>query len=212
MEVLQLCGLRPEYASGRHYKDPNSDSVKFRISNPTTLAGGVENIQAWTDAVGLVAYIWNESQSASKNRIVKALNLDGFGPVKSKTGTPLPAAKSSAITKADDGYSEHASSLEPVSLSERLLDVFAASKNLSVESLKACGVAQFRWKQFRDGNLTQTVFGIPVYQSPKLDIVNWTIYAATGGLLSVRGTNKNGDWQTNQEKKYSAFSGGDRVG
>ncbi len=122
-----------------------------------------------------------------------------------------PVAKELAL----DGYSKHNATFEPIAVLDKFAPYFVLRKPpVTVESLKLAGATCGQWKQFANSRSSQNVIGIPTY-GPNLDLVNWSMYSATGGKIQSRQkVEENGEkkWITEQLLKRSAFSRSDRVG
>jgi len=78
-------------------------------------------------------------------------------------------------------------------------------------ALNAMGAKSGRWNQFAKSK-SQAVMAIPIYAGESLDIVNWTIYSATGGTIISRRKNDDGEWVDEHDRKRVAFSGSAQVG
>lgn len=78
-------------------------------------------------------------------------------------------------------------------------------------ALNAMGANAGRWNQFAKSK-SQAVVAIPIYAGESLDIVNWTIYSATGGTIISRRKNDDGQWVDEHDRKRVAFSGSAQVG
>ncbi|HUP82405.1 MAG TPA: hypothetical protein VM260_27880 [Pirellula sp.] len=203
-----------EWNDKRPRECPKCGKAKLKRSN---VGFGCEGCTTGTNPVDFIAAILLRPAEEIRDELADRFQIAGHrggrfprptpaNPVKKQVSTPV------ARELAPDGYSMHSATFEQRPFNDGLASLLAIKKKpVTLDAMNRVGCQFASWKQFTKSN-AENVIGLPVYAGPNLDLVNWSMYNSTGGLISARKKVENKKYETENVATRMAFPGGDRTG